>query len=89
MYKLPTTIPFTRADGSAIPRIFCRGGRTGQKIHRASAGSSVLDCGIWLKADVGHFALKPADVQRANAARLCERCFGASEIAAASSPEEG
>lgn len=86
MYTLPSVQPMTRHDGSEIRRIFARGGRSGRKIHRASAGSSVLDCGIWLKSDVGRFALSAADVQRANPQNLCERCFSAGEIARACTP---
>lgn len=85
MKNIPSVLPGMVREGSGFRRIFCRGGRTGRKIHRSSTGSSVLDCGIWLKANCSHFEIRPADMQRAQAKNLCEKCFSAYEIEMADS----
>lgn len=83
--NIPSVLPGLVRTDSGHRRIFCRGGRTGKKIHRSSTGSSVLDCGIWLKANCAHFEIRPQDMQRAQAKNLCEKCFSAYEIEVADS----
>lgn len=61
---------------------FVRGGRTGKKVHRASSGSSCLDCGHWTRHSVLAFAEGPLtretrDSLVARGARFCEKCFPA------------
>ena len=54
---------------------FCRGGRTGQKIHLGHNGSSVLQCGHWCKTNVSAFKVRDEDAAKAPASRFCEKCF--------------
>jgi hypothetical protein len=53
--------------------IVCRGGRSGKKIHLAAKGSTVLNCGKWLKTSVTHFEI--SKTYRAPLGQLCEKCF--------------
>jgi hypothetical protein len=67
--------------GKTSPTIFCRGGRTGSKLHLSSPGSSVLNCGHWLKASASHFQLPVATalvwIDNSKGSVLCEKCFAA------------
>ena len=67
-----------KANYNPADRIFCRGGRTGQKVHKAHPGSSVLDCGHWLKGAASYFKVSNAspESQEKFKGRLCEKCFG-------------
>jgi hypothetical protein len=79
MTTLHHTTTVTAADlNLADQKILCKGGRTGTKIHFAFIGSSVLDCGTWVKHDVRHFKVTSASVEN-----LCDKCFaGAEEVTA-------
>jgi hypothetical protein len=55
--------------------IFCRGGYTGVKIHRAYPGSSVTCCGHWMRANAVNFALDGVTDEHIEQAG-CEKCFG-------------
>lgn len=52
--------------------------RSGTKLHLAmSAGTSVTNCGHWLKYAAGHFAVRPTEIPAIldrYQASLCERC---------------
>lgn len=60
-------------DGRTSQQIFTRGGRTGKKVHTATAGSSCLGCGHWTRHNVGHFQVTAA---QADQMQRCEKCFG-------------
>jgi hypothetical protein len=58
--------------------ILCKGGWTGQKIHRASPGSSCTRCGHWLKASASYFKVAedtPEARERLSPTVMCEKCF--------------
>lgn len=46
--------------------------RTGKKVHKGSAGSSVTHCGHWLKVNGERMRVNPSQVHSAN---LCEHCY--------------
>lgn len=54
--------------------LLVRGGRTGQKLHKAWRGSSCLLCGIWIRHDVSHFIYR-GDYANVPIKHLCEKCF--------------
>ena len=66
---------------STTDYIICRGGRTGKKLHAAHPGSSVLNCGHWLKVAANHFKVADLTPERkkyyaeSKAHVLCEKCF--------------
>ena len=66
-------LDYGNGGGAAL---IVRGGRTGEKIHRALCGGSSLGCGRWVKHAIHHFALRPGDVLRVRAGDFCEHCFG-------------
>jgi len=49
--------------------------RTGKFIHKGSPGSSVTNCGRWLRTNGSYFAVDPARVHRT---QLCAHCFPSS-----------
>jgi hypothetical protein len=46
--------------------------RTGTKVHKGSPGSSVTNCGVWLRTNGSRYKVIPAMV---NSANLCEKCY--------------
>lgn len=50
--------------------ILTRGGKSGKKVHLASAGGSSSLCGHWYRHATHHFACS------ASALPLCSKCFG-------------
>lgn len=69
-YNLTT---LKRADETVIAQIFCRGGRTGTKVHIAYSGSSCLGCGHWCKYIVDIWKVTE---EQADKMTRCEKCFG-------------
>lgn len=70
----------TRADQTVIAQIFCRGGRTGTKVHVSYSGSSCLGCGHWCKHIVDNWKVTAA---QADTMTRCEKCFGPEWLAEA------
>jgi len=54
-----------------IKLLACRT-RSGNKVHRSCLGSTVTDCGVWLKTQSSVFAVKG----KVHRKYLCEKCFG-------------
>lgn len=68
---------FTKDDGTVVtvaPTTFIltRGGRTGKKVHLASANSSSTRCGHWTKFQMRHFKVTAAAAEQIGA---CSKCF--------------
>jgi hypothetical protein len=73
-YKLTSVLSGDRT----ITNIFCRGGRTGTKVHIAYSGSSCLGCGHWCKHLVNNWQVTAAQADKMT---RCEKCFSAEWLA--------
>lgn len=72
-----TTEPTQPAQPTALPAlpeqyIYCRGGRTGRKVHKAIKGFSSTLCGHWVKCQISNYEVTP---EQAAKMTKCERCF--------------
>lgn len=57
-----------------LDQILCNGGRSGVKVHSATSGSTVTDCGTWLKAATRHYRLRQSATS-VSPKNFCEKCF--------------